>query len=136
MKQTLEVAGTKVQKDAQRAAPVGVSYTTGGVGLRQSITVNADWNRVEIGVLRGTASKYAAAVEFGSKPHFPPIAPIERWAKIKLGQPGLGFLIARKISQKGTKAQPYLVPAFESNVGHTKKIIEEGLQALFEIMSK
>lgn len=64
----------------------------------------------------GVGEKYGAYVEFGTKPHFPPVAPLERWASIKLGSPGAGFVIARKISKKGTRAQPYVEPAFRDNV--------------------
>lgn len=61
--------------------------------------------------------KYGAAVEFGRKPGaMPPVEPLERWAKVKLGQSGLGFVIARKIGRSGTKAQPYMLPAFEQSI--------------------
>lgn len=47
--------------------------------------------------------EYAPAVELGSRPHFPPVAALEAWARRKLGQDGLGFVIARAISRRGTK---------------------------------
>lgn len=62
----------------------------------------------------GVGEDYGAYVEFGTDPHWPPVDAIERWAQTKLGVPGLGFIIARKISKVGTKAQPYVRPAFES----------------------
>ena len=63
----------------------------------------------------GAEAKHAPFVEFGTKPHFPPIAPLERWAQLKLGKPGAGFAIAKKISERGTKAQPYFEPAIEES---------------------
>lgn len=55
------------------------------------------------------AVTYAQPVEYGSRPHFPPLAPLQRWAELKLGVPkkesrSVAFLIARKISKKGTPA--------------------------------
>lgn len=62
-----------------------------------------------IGQVRSTAP-HAWPVEEGSKPHFPPIAPIELWVKRKLQikdakqAKAIAFLIARKIAKFGTKA--------------------------------
>lgn len=58
--------------------------------------------------------KYGVFVEYGTRPHFPPVAPLERWAQIKLGRSGLGYPIARKISRVGTKAQPFFHSAVDS----------------------
>jgi len=78
----------------------------------------------------------------GTRPHFPPIEPIQRWviykglvknnnrvttikAVLKNSKKGnkkvfdesrqIAFLIARKISQKGTKGLPFLKLALEQN---------------------
>ena len=56
---------------------------------------------------------HAELVELGTKPHWPPIAPLEYWADRKLGKPGLGFVIARKIAQRGTRAQKMFETALE-----------------------
>ena len=56
-------------------------------------------------VIRGIVSDnaiYGEAVEKGSKPHFPPIAAIEGWAKRHGANP---YLVARAISKRGTKAR-------------------------------
>jgi hypothetical protein len=82
--------------------------------------------------------KYAPAVEFGTKPHFPPPKALEGWVRRKGisariarhthgGQTGkkkkvgttssedtrAAFIIARAISKKGTQAHPFLQPAKE-----------------------
>jgi hypothetical protein len=57
-------------------------------------------------------ANYAGHIEFGTAPHFPPVAPLEEWAR-RHGMPGAGFAIARAISKRGTKAQPFLFPAYE-----------------------
>lgn len=46
---------------------------------------------------------YALPVEMGTAPHFPPPAALEAWGRRKLGQEGLGFVLARAISKRGTK---------------------------------
>lgn len=64
-----------------------------------------------------TGEKYGIFVEKGTGPHFPPVAPLERWAHLKLGAPaGAGFAIARKISKKGTKAQPFFFDTLADNL--------------------
>jgi hypothetical protein len=63
------------------------------------------WPRVQ-GVL-GSPLAYAEPVERGSRPHWPPRAPIVAWVQRTFGLSGkeamrVGFLVARKISRQGT----------------------------------
>lgn len=65
---------------------------------------------------------YWKYVENGTKPHFPPVDAIKQWIKVKPVLPRplkdgklptenqLAFLIGRKISKVGTKANPFLAP--------------------------
>lgn len=59
--------------------------------------------------LVGSPLNYAAPVELGTKPHFPPVDALVDWVKTKLGiqeekeARGVAFLVARKISREGTK---------------------------------
>lgn len=54
---------------------------------------------------------YAPPVEAGSRPHFPPVAPLRLWVQRKglASDPqeirSIAFLIARKISRRGTPAR-------------------------------
>lgn len=100
----------RIKRDTQNnLRDKGISNTG---TLRRSVQVReASARRGVVGI----GERYGAYVEFGTRPHFPPVAPIERWAKTKLGQEGLGFVIARKIARRGTKAQPYVEPAFRDN---------------------
>lgn len=84
----------------------------------------------------GVGEKYGAYVEYGTKPHFPPVAPIERWAKTKLGVSGLGFLIARKIGRFGTKAQPYVEPAWTVGVPYVQKQFIEAIDTVVKMMAR
>lgn len=65
---------------------------------------------------------YWRYIEYGTKPHFPPVSAIKRWISVKPVLPRplpsgklptenqLSYLIARKISKVGTKPQPFLKP--------------------------
>lgn len=81
----------------------------------------------------GADARYSEWVEKGRKPgKMPPVAPIERWAKTKLGQSGLGFVIARKIGRKGTKAQPFFFPAVDDSLSEIKSIFESAVSKVVE----
>lgn len=86
--------------------------------LSNSITglVKQDDKYINISIQLEDYWKY---IEYGSKPHFPPIDKIREWIKVKpvLPQPingklptenQLAYLISRKISKVGTKPKPFL----------------------------
>lgn len=56
------------------------------------------------------ADPYAAVIEFGSKPHFPPIEALQGWAD-RHGIPV--WAVARKIAREGIKPRPYWQPTYE-----------------------
>jgi len=95
-----------VQRDAKINAPVDTGR------LRASITPGVRMaGDVVIGVV-GSNVKYAPYMEFGTRPHWPPLAAVEVWAR----RHGMSaYLVARSIAMKGTKARRYLQRAFESN---------------------
>jgi hypothetical protein len=56
-----------------------------------------------------SASDHIAALEKGSRPHFPPVDALVSWVRLVLGVPekqvrSVAFLVARAISRRGTKA--------------------------------
>lgn len=77
---------------------------------------------IEISISLDDYWKY---VEYGTKPHFPPIEAIRKWIRVKpiLPKPlqngklptenQLAFLIARKISKVGTRPQPFFEKSIE-----------------------
>lgn len=93
------------------------SQKTNNTGrLGNSITIQ----KTRFGARRvATDTGYGLYVEFGRPPgKWPPRNRLERWAKRKLGLSGkeaknAAFLIARKIGKEGTKAQPFLRPAYQ-----------------------
>lgn len=54
-------------------------------------------------------------IEFGRKASGKPapFGPLVRWAKLKLGDPGLGYGIAKKLATKDLPPKPFLMPSFE-----------------------
>jgi len=95
-----------VTRSAKKYAPVDTGR------LRASITPEVRRSGVQILGVVGSNVQYAAAVELGSKPHFPPVAALETWARRKGLNP---YLVARAISRRGTKPRRYLQRAFEDN---------------------
>lgn len=92
------------------------------------------WNY--IGALE--LADYWKYVEYGSKPHFPPISAILKWVKdkpviprpmngITPTQQQLSFLIARKISRDGIKAGNQLRNTIEGVNASFMPILEDAL---------
>lgn len=84
----------------------------------------------------GVGEKYGLYVEKGTKAHFPPVAPLERWAQTKLGKSGIGFLIARKIAREGTKAKPFVEPTFQKSKPVIAKRFDEATRKIVEGLAK
>lgn len=58
---------------------------------------------------------HALVMEKGRRPgSFPPVAPIESWARRKFGRSGLGFVIARSIAARGIKGRFFFKAGFEA----------------------
>lgn len=109
----LTKSGIIVKSSAKAYAPVDTSNLRGGIsyrleGIRQ--------------VIIGPNVDYGIYVEKGTKPHFPPVKALSEWAGRVLGDASLGFVIARGISRKGTKKQPYMQPALQDNLGNIRGI--------------
>ncbi|MGM0641950.1 MAG: hypothetical protein ACQESN_11080, partial [Thermotogota bacterium] len=66
-----------------------------------------------------TDVNYAPFLEFGTKPHTPPLQPILSWVRRKLGftdesAENVAWSIIHKISRRGTKARNYFKDSYES----------------------
>jgi HK97 gp10 family phage protein len=99
---------TSIERDARQNAP----KDQGGL--------KANW-RVEIGTLKGSLESgqdYALYVHDGTRPHMPPISAVTPWAN-RHGIPP--FLVARSIARHGTKANPFLYKALESNLKYAEQ---------------
>ena len=70
---------------------------------------------------------YGAYVEYGTRPHFPPLAAMQPWARrpgFPVGRKG-AFLLALVISRRGTKPHPYMRPAAEQSVGDLQRFARD-----------
>jgi hypothetical protein len=82
--------------------------------LSKSIESEVDRTLARVELVVDATARHADPVHEGSRPHWPPRAPIEVWVRKKLAVTETGevkrvaFLVARKISRRGTKAVPFL----------------------------
>ena len=126
----MESAVMLLKREVKKRTPVGVSGAQGGLlGSIQSEIIGKGTPMIKGIVL--SASKYAEAVEKGTKPHFPPTGPIQLWVKKKLGiederqSRQVAFLIARAISRRGTKGQFMFEKALDENIHRIQNIFEK-----------
>lgn len=68
-------------------------------------------------------ANYASFVEYGTRPHFPPVDALRDWAARVLGDERLAFVVARAIARRGTYAKPFLGPAITANTATFRKAI-------------
>ena len=116
-KEFLEKASALVERSAKEKVPVDTGR------LRQSIASEIQTTKARI----GSNLTYAPFVEFGTRPHFPPLAAMQPWAVrhgFPTGRQG-AFLVARAISIHGTKPRPYLFPALEENKSEIEGLLKE-----------
>lgn len=105
-------------------------YGAGPIHLRDTIhgKVRSEGHKA-VGVL-GTPLEYGVPVELGTKPHFPPIGPLQFWVEKKLGLSGkeaksVAFAIAHTIAKRGTKGAFMFDTTFEDNKAKLMRILGE-----------
>lgn len=108
------VYGTQVQGIARRLVPVDLG------ALKLSITrvVRKAGSGVIVEV--GPTQKYGKGIEEGRPPHYVSPAALSGWAKRKGLNP---YAVSKAIEKKGTRAQPYMAPAFEKTQGLQDKFV-------------
>ena len=79
---------------------------------------------------------YATPVELGTKPHFPPLDALTDWVHSKFDLPraqakSVAFLIARKISKKGTKGQHMFRDTLNENASQVFNILDAAVDRIF-----
>lgn len=105
-----------VAGDAKRNAPVDRGVT------RSSITPSVESrNNSTTGVV-GSNQMPALYMEKGTRPHWPPLAALEAWAR-RHGT--TAFLVARAISRRGTKARLFLQKALDSNQSRIVRLFND-----------
>lgn len=85
---------------------------------RGELRNSRDVDNTARGAVVAVKAPHAAIIEDGTRPFFPPIAPLAAWAKRKglatsdEEARSIGFLIARKISKDGIAPRHYFAKAF------------------------
>lgn len=127
-----------LEREVKERTPSGVG---GGAGLKGSISGRATRPSIDgaIGVV-GSPLAYAVPVEMGTRPHMPPVQPLEDWARYKLGlseaeAKSVGFLVARKIAREGTKGAHMFGNAIADNEVHVLRMFSSALDRIGERMA-
>jgi hypothetical protein len=102
-----------LEAEIKKETPMGA----GPVHLRDTIFHQVNTGEPVWGMV-STPAKYGEPVELGTRPHFPPVAPIQYWVEKQLGLSGkeaksVAFLIARAISKRGTKPRKMFTNTLE-----------------------
>lgn len=106
MLQAMRQAALYVTRDARKFAPVDTGR------LRASINPEIRVMSGDLVGVVGSNVEYAPHVELGTRPHWPPLAALEPWAR----RHGLNaYLVARAIARRGTKAHYFLLKAYMQN---------------------
>lgn len=105
--QELEKSGFRIEADAKKNCAVDMGGTRASIQARAVSTTNGP--AVEV-----SCAKTGLYLEFGTRPHMPPVESIKAWA-VRHGIPeSAAYAIALHIKQYGTPAQPFMFPAYEA----------------------
>jgi hypothetical protein len=120
---------------------LALATPTGATGkARQSTTMEMSLGPSVRGFVGygGMASRYIGFVNTGTRPHWPPIAPLVYWAARKfgygIGSPEakrMGYLVARSISRKGTKAQRFIEGVVTRDRAAAQKLMADAARRAF-----
>lgn len=113
----------------ERAVKLETPEGAGPIHLRDSIFPKVTMSGKKVSGSLGTPLEHGEPVELGTRPHFPPTAPIQHWVEKKLGYSGkeaasVAFLIARAISRRGTKGARMFERGFDDNEAAVMRILE------------
>jgi len=93
-------------------------YGAGPIHLRDTIHGTSRVYASKVVGTIGTPLAYGDPVELGTKPHFPPLAPIQHWVerKLRIEAPeskSVAFAVARKIAIEGTEGAKMFAESME-----------------------
>jgi len=123
LNETAELTRTQAIQNITDEGAIGTSGM-----LRASVQVRTRADATDLravvkagGSAEGGTVDYATFVEFGTKPHFPPVEAVtgevealDRWVDLKLNADdteSAAFQVAKKIAKVGTDPQPFMRPA-------------------------
>lgn len=137
-----EIEGAVV-RGLRSAAMRGVSIVVEEIEFAQP------YPAVDTGALRGSVdyqplqkggriavdAPHAAIIEEGSRPHSPPVAPLQEWAKRKFGVSDkeakqIAFAVRKRIKESGTKPRRYMAKAVDRIVRFVPSEVSQELAKL------
>lgn len=131
VKEVLAREVTSLLKDLRETLPAASGR------LRDSLQISLSQEDNTFRAKIRTDLPYALAVEKGTRPHRPPLAPLISWAR---GTPGLAgsekdgrriaFLVARKIARVGTKGRHTFAEAEEKGRERLAREVEKGANVI------
>jgi hypothetical protein len=102
----LYLSAVKMKELAIRNAPVDIGL------LRLSIDLEPNFMYSNVYYVSANAS-YASAMEYGTRAHWVPIAPLLEWAKRHDGDKNFAYAVRAKIHEHGVNAHPFFRPAIK-----------------------
>lgn len=116
------------QPHGQKPPAIAFGYLVNAIG-----TVHDEPLYGEV-IVNPPADVYGAAVEYGTVPHFPPVAPLIRWVEKKFGthlsageQKSVAYAIARTIAKRGTAGHFMFQRAFEQGRERAETLLDQAL---------
>ncbi|MEN6639568.1 MAG: hypothetical protein ABFC95_10255 [Smithella sp.] len=114
----------------ERAVKLLTPVGAGPIHLRDTIFQKVSTSGQRVSGILGSPAKYGEAVEMGSKPHFPPLEPIQFWVEKKLGITGkeaiaVARCIAWKIYHHGTEGAKMFDKGFAENEAAVIRILDK-----------
>ena len=106
--------------DARVICPTGVTGALSQSIQAGDITVTDD----NVVAIVEANAEYASYVEWGTRPHFPPVDALKDWAAKFLGDEKLAFIVARAIAQRGTRPYNFMGQALLQNMPVFRQAIE------------
>lgn len=125
-----QATANEIFDEARRNLKSNDSYASGV--LYDSVVTEVSARGLAIYV--GSTSPYAAYVEYGTRPHFPPLDAIRRWCELKGIPVTAAFPIAKKIAERGTPAAPFMRPALKAgqrnHLARIRALVSLGVKGL------
>src|SRR5262245_4832010 len=122
--------GAEILDLARRNVKQLDAFDTGD--LHNSLDMSVSPKRLFVSVY--SSEPYAPYIEFGTRPHFPPLEPIREWCRHKGIPESAAFPIAKKIAEIGTPERPFLYPAYKQgsrdHVTRIRKLYKMAMRGL------
>lgn len=119
-----------IRENAQRNIRTLDAYATGDMYKGVQVT----FSRAGLVFAVGSEAEYAPYVEFGTRPHFPPLDAIREWCVVRGIPVSAAYPIARAIARRGLPERPFLYPAMLSAMrSHAERVrakVAAGLRGL------